>query len=681
MQGTLKDAIQYASQNPTSDFAVKLATQIKSGMFDTQAKSLGLNLTPIKQSSIGKNPVQEKPVDNSLLGKDNTGPTGENIGSIKDSIGVKVGNALTLSEQAFGQDIAGGASAVLPESVTGIGDIKKAADAHAKDVLDLTKLIEQRKAKGMDTSNLEEGLRGDIQNAPPQWADLYPSLNKTALQILGDAGGTALDVVAAGTLKPAAESFNLVKDVVKGSEAVKNLSTGEKLAQIAKTTAKTSAGGAALGYGYDVTQKAQNNEADLTPGWGTLLGAAIPAGIGGAEFAGTLLKAQAPRVVNSLIKPLAKDFSYGKDPGRTISSLGITGNNWDDFINNIRQARQKIGSNLSQTTQSLEGKATLKLDEALNPIDDAINEAATQNNQTLLNRLTNVKTALTHELGAGIDETGNTVIQKNSARNLDNASFSEGVAFKRMIGDMTQWTGNASDDKVVNAALKKSYGAVKNEILTKADSVDPAVGKQVRDLSEKYADLSSAEIAAKYRDKIVERQNLVSLPVKFGTAGALITAVATGGAAIPAILGGVGAAVLEKALASPAVKTRIAAWLGKEAPEVAAKIISENPSIGTVLKNAFTKEYTPIENVLKDIPNKQGGFVAIPQALKQDANDTYQIIKNLTSKDFTGKNGKINMDAFGDIENFIEKFKKGTVTKQDITKAQEAHYLVKGNKD
>lgn len=56
-QGTLKDAIFYASKNPTSDFAKQLATQIKAGTHDTLAQQMGIDLTPVKQSSIGDSPV------------------------------------------------------------------------------------------------------------------------------------------------------------------------------------------------------------------------------------------------------------------------------------------------------------------------------------------------------------------------------------------------------------------------------------------------------------------------------------------------------------------------------------------------------------------------------------------------------------------------------------------------
>lgn len=45
----LKEALQYASQNPNSDFAKFLTDRIVSGEVDVEAQELGLNLNPIKQ--------------------------------------------------------------------------------------------------------------------------------------------------------------------------------------------------------------------------------------------------------------------------------------------------------------------------------------------------------------------------------------------------------------------------------------------------------------------------------------------------------------------------------------------------------------------------------------------------------------------------------------------------------
>jgi hypothetical protein len=69
------------------------------------------------------------------------------------------------------------------------------------------------------------------------------------------------------------------------------------------------------------------------------------------------------------------------------------------------------------------------------------------------------------------------------------------------------------------------------------------------------------------------------MPIKIGAASALVTALTTGGAAIPVILAGAGAAALDKALQSTAVKTRVAAWLGSQSPSAITALIQKNSAI------------------------------------------------------------------------------------------------------
>ena len=62
-QGTLKDALRYAADNPTSDFAAQLGETIASGQVDGEAQKFGIDLTPIKKR-YGK--AEEKPEQNLL---------------------------------------------------------------------------------------------------------------------------------------------------------------------------------------------------------------------------------------------------------------------------------------------------------------------------------------------------------------------------------------------------------------------------------------------------------------------------------------------------------------------------------------------------------------------------------------------------------------------------------------
>jgi hypothetical protein len=344
------------------------------------------------------------------------------------------------------------------------------------------------------------------------------------------------------------------------------------------------AAGVTIGGAYDAGQALEAGKTPM-PGAATALGVGLPLAGEGAHLAGALASkfsaAQAPGIINSLIKPLLKDLSYGKDPGRAIAELGIKANSFDDLIEKVSQARQATGKAIGEIGNTLEGKSVLRLQDALKPIDEAMQTAASQNNSTLLDRLQKVKVAITHNLGLGMRDGGPTIVQ-GASRNLASATFKEAREILAHIGDMTQFTGNPSDDKLVNSALKKTYGAIKDETLKAADAVDPAIGKQFRKLTEQYADLTSAKIAATYRDKIVQRHNLIGLtPTVAGVGSALLTAIATGGAAIPALLAGGAGVAIDKALSSTAFKTRVAAALAKHSPQEIEALTKAIPALKT----------------------------------------------------------------------------------------------------
>ena len=98
--------------------------------------------------------------------------------------------------------------------------------------------------------------------------------------------------------------------------------------------------------------------------------------------------------------------------------------------------------------------------------------------------------------------------------------------------------------------------------------------------TEKYADLHSAEIAAKYRDKIIERQSLIGFsPTTVGVGSALITAVATGGAAIPSLVAGASGAIIDKLASTPGFKTRLAYLLSKKTQREASYLFKKIPAL------------------------------------------------------------------------------------------------------
>jgi len=247
--------------------------------------------------------------------------------------------------------------------------------------------------------------------------------------------------------------------------------------------------------------------------------------------------------------------------GLTISEMGIVGNNLDDFSSNVNKAREATGKELGNLTLGIEGKATVNLERALSPLDDMIEEAqkTPETNKAVIERLQSIKNDLINYIGP----------------DNKNLTFAEAIDAKGVVGKLTKWTGNPSDDKLVNKALKQIYGTIDNEVMKKIGLADPEVAKQIINLNDKYGNLITAESAINHRAAVAQRLASIGMPIKVGTTAGLITAIATGGAAIPALLTGVGVGILDQAMGSTAVKSRIAAWLGSETPSVVAAILQK----------------------------------------------------------------------------------------------------------
>jgi hypothetical protein len=157
----------------------------------------------------------------------------------------------------------------------------------------------------------------------------------------------------------------------------------------------------------------------------------------------------------------------------------------------------------------------------------------------LIKRLIQTKEALTNIMG--MDAEGNIVAQ--GPRKLTGLSPLEAVQIKREIGKMTKFTGNPSDDAVVNKSLKKVFGGIKGKV---NESVPEAIP-----LNERISDLIGAEAAFQNRDMLLQRQNILSLTDTIsGAAGGL-------GTMNP--LGALAGMALSRAIRSTPAKTGLAA--------------------------------------------------------------------------------------------------------------------------
>lgn len=320
----------------------------------------------------------------------------------------------------------------------------------------------------------------------------------------------------------------------------------------------------ALGGTDAAVQTAQQGTVDRNTFDAAILGALFPVasalkGAATAKLPNT--KEGAATVINSLVKPLLKDFSYGKNPGRAVAEEGITASSLDELAEKISTRRQEIGAQIGELVDA--SSARIDASDVLTPLDEAIKTAEKNPrvNKEILNRLRDLKDDLS---GVRMDDE-----EKVATRLFDKLSARDAFELKQDISDLTRFTGNASDDKAVNAALKRVYGNIKKKL---NEAVPEAVP-----LNEKYADLASAEIATKYREKINARQNMLKFGTRLSAFGSLIAAGATGD--ITPFLWGGGVAVAEEIASSPAAKTRFAKWLAGASKEQKRKMIDAAPAL------------------------------------------------------------------------------------------------------
>lgn len=378
---------------------------------------------------------------------------------------------------------------------------------------------------------------------------------------------TAEFALPLGEVSAATKGINLISDAAKVPKAVK---------LIVNTLPRA----AAEGLTSAGVVSAQTGEVDKDAAVAGLISGAIP--FGGAA-ANALKTSMGPdlsaRIINSLIKPLSKDFSYGKNPGRAVAEEGITGSSLEEIGNGIKE---KLDLRLTQLENTLTVAASagkkVNLSGVLKPVDEAISEAreAPNTNSDVIKRLQGLKEDL---MGIKTDEEGNIT----EARNFGLQEPGQATGFKRLVGSLTKFTGRESDDKTVNAALKNVYGLIKDKI--------NAVVPEAKDLNERIADLISAKTATEYRDVVNQRLNLAKIgDFRVGATGALVTSLATGGAAIPSLIVGLGAAGLRRAMASPTVKTNLAAWLAKTAPADQEVLFQKAPWAKGILTELLPKQ-------------------------------------------------------------------------------------------
>lgn len=249
---TIREAFDYASKNPNSDFAKNLALLAKSGSLDVEARKNGIDLTPFKpQPTEAVKPVA--PASASLTDK-KTVP--EKI------LGFTGGDTLA---KGLGQGIANitGNNQMLEQTQQGQGEQQQK----------LIQAIRQNKAQGKDTTRLEKALvtlTGGIAETGNNAEQLLNPNQITGKQIAGDALQLGTTIIGAGTLPGAASGVAGAKTLGQG--IVQGVKTGAKIG-----TVYGGASGVASGLKQDMSAEDIAKQGAL----GAVVGGASGAVLGG----------------------------------------------------------------------------------------------------------------------------------------------------------------------------------------------------------------------------------------------------------------------------------------------------------------------------------------------------------------------------------------------------------------
>ncbi len=207
----IREAFEYASKNPNSDFARNLAELAKSGSLDIEAKQSGIDLTPFRPE-----PVTSPEPKKGLIGRtiDNVKESIKNpVGALEKASGIS-GHLVNIDEQGKATLNKDNAQAVMDTTLgfTGGGSVTKGA----KDIVSkIPAKLEQRAAQ--KTSNFIDDL-------------ITPELTQKATESAIKTGKVLENkgVIGSRVIKDAIPNFDAIKSTV---ETVPGLSRKNTLLQ------------------------------------------------------------------------------------------------------------------------------------------------------------------------------------------------------------------------------------------------------------------------------------------------------------------------------------------------------------------------------------------------------------------------------------------------------------------
>lgn len=477
----------------------------------------------------------------------------------------------------------------------GTGDLVSSAIAGAMGDKERAALLRQRAAQAPEKVR-DFGYLGKA--APVGSAPLTGNVGKDISTGVKDILGTGAEIGSyfapigpeAGLLTKGAEAGleTAGKGILKaGAEAITPVA--ETAIKAAKTPLSTlgkfgAIQGALSSTGNALQEDKGIGQTLLAGAGGALAGGVLGAGLpgigravkGGAGVIGDVASKTAQtlpeRLVNNILKPSKTAFSFGKNPGKVVAELGITGNSEQHFLENITSALQSHGEAIGNTIKGLREKPIVFTQDVLAPLDKAITQANKfkRTNQPLISRLEALKADL-------ID----------SAAGAKKITPQQAFEMKKEIGNISKWTGQAFDAEL-NQARVGVYRELKTALEKAANEQYGHLSTQsqsLRKLNERYGNLLEAQNALESRIGVTQRNNMIGLG-DIGTTGVLAAA----GAGPLALIG----LALKKSAETVAVKSRVAALLSSVVKSMSAEdeavIAKAIPNIADTFESLATKE-------------------------------------------------------------------------------------------
>ena len=196
----------------------------------------------------------------------------------------------------------------------------------------------------------------------------------------------------------------------------------------------------------------------------------------------------AGNMINSIIKPRHKDYSFGKNPGQGVAQEGIAG--W-----NLKDIGNKVGKRLDELTtyakeyRSLpehQGK-TVNLEKALDPFYEGLDELgkAPETHSAKINEIYGMVSDLEGNLPKGMS--------------LKEVPIETAYGIKKIVQSMQKWGKESEGDNILNAKLKQVYHNV--------DAAVDEVLPELKGVNSRIANLISAKQAIRARAEVLSRQD------------------------------------------------------------------------------------------------------------------------------------------------------------------------------